>query len=426
MAEHLILPVAETLTATYLVPAKLDDTTASERTLSALAAHIPDPVGTVARKMLEVGAVHVSTQQASALPPLPAELQEHLGVAPHLIRAVTEASTFVVVSAAWPPGWPPVHESVARASSAALAADLEVPLVDAFVPKVLAPVRAIETLPSADSQLKVSDWVLVFQSAGPLGLWMTTKGLGRFGLPELQLRNVPQQLGGPWIAILSGIAAHLLDLWLDALRERDGSAFAQIPEEFEVSKADVANAYGGDSQDGGRARLRLTLDPASDDHGDSFLTVQPPDDYRASVGEYFADVSAQLFGHTGGEVRYLPRTEAMKQAMQDARDTLPAIRSRFLAGDLPLKARLMVKHAITTPAGTEYLWTYVNSWNDPARVLGNSSSDGMYNPQVRAGRPIVIEADVIVDWAIWIDGQGVVEGGLTNAVALNRGTLEKP
>jgi hypothetical protein len=39
------------------------------------------------------------------------------------------------------------------------------------------------------------------------------------------------------------------------------------------------------------------------------------------------------------------------------------------------------------------------------------------DPGIRAGRPIVVDAGAIIDWAIWIDGQGIVEGGLTNVIA---------
>jgi hypothetical protein len=81
----------------------------------------------------------------------------------------------------------------------------------------------------------------------------------------------------------------------------------------------------------------------------------------------------------------------------------------------------MVKHALMTPTGTEYPWVYVNSWADPAKVLGSSAADAICDPQVRTGRTVVIGANVIVDWAIWIDGRGIVGGGLMNNVALSQG-----
>lgn len=426
MAEGLILAVPEVLSALYLVPTTLSAQKAEERAKAALAARVMGPVGTAARKMLGVGAVKVASRPSSVMPPLPTWLQQHLGVAPEMIQAVTQAERFAVFGASWPPGWPPVHESVARASAAALAADIDTPLVDTFVPKVITSRQAISTLPDADSQLRLADWVLVLQSTENPGLWMTTKGLGRFGLPELQARNVPPQMGGPWTAVLSGLASRVLDLWLDALRERKEPAFAEIPAAIEVAESDVASAYGTAAKGRGHTTIRLVIDPSSAAPADSFLTVQPPDDYHASAGEYLVSVCTELFGKPGQGVRYLTLTAAMEQAMRRARETLPTIRARFLEGQLPLGARLMVKHKIRTTAGNEYPWAYVNSWKNPDKVLGNSASDAELDPGVRAGRPVVVDADTIIDWAIWIDGRGVIEGGQTNAVALEQGLAEMP
>ena len=82
----------------------------------------------------------------------------------------------------------------------------------------------------------------------------------------------------------------------------------------------------------------------------------------------------------------------------------------------------MIKHEITVPGRAEYPWAYVTSWADPARVLGNSAGDATLDPGVRAGRPIVVAAETIIDWAIWIDGRGIVEGGQTNVIAQRQTT----
>ena len=160
----------------------------------------------------------------------------------------------------------------------------------------------------------------------------------------------------------------------------------------EVSEADVASAYDTSGRGGGHAAVRLTFDPAPGDHEDSFLTVQPPDEYRGSAGEYMSDVCAALFGGPEPEVRYLARTEAMDQAMRAAKESLPTARERFLAGDLPPHARLMVKYEITAAGGSEYPWAYVTSWKSPEKVLGSSAGDTLRDPVIRAGRPVVIDA----------------------------------
>ena len=246
---------------------------------------------------------------------------------------------------------------------------------------------------------------------------MSTKGLGRFGLPELQVRNVPPQVGQTWTRVLTGLASSLLGTWLNALRDRAEPAFAQLPAVLEVGEADIAGAHDAAVTEGHAVPVRLTFDPSPQDSDDSFLSVQPPDDYPASAGEFLAGVCAALFGLREQEIRYLAPSDEMARAMQAAREALSAVRARFLAGDLPPRAQLMIKHEISVPGHAEYPWAYVTSWADPARVLGNSAGDATLDPGIRAGRPIVVAAETIIDWAIWIDGKGIVEGGQTNVIA---------
>jgi hypothetical protein len=418
VAEDLILPVPRLMSAVYLVPVALSAPVARERAAAGLAARVASPVGVAARMMLDDGTVTVAAVPSSSLPPFGGRRQEHRGLDPGLVRVVTAAAEFVMVRAVSSPGWPPMHEWAGRACAAVLAAEAGVPLVDSATPQVLTADAALQTLPAAeDDHFRLADWVLVFQSAGRGGLWMTTKGLGRFGLPELQVRNVPPQLGRAWTRVLNGVASRLLGIWLRALRDQAGSAFAQLPELLEVRERDIARAYDAPGTGGPAVAVRLAFDPSPEDNADSFVSIQPPDDYPASAGEFMAGVHAALFGQSGLQIRHLAPSEEMNRAMRAAREALPAVRARFLAGDLPPRAQLMVKHEISAQGRAEYPWAYVTSWADPDRVLGNSAGDAALDPAIRAGRPIVVDAGAIIDWAIWIDRKGIVEGGQTNVIA---------
>jgi len=423
VAENLILPVPELMSAVYLVPLSVSAQAAKDRAAAGLSARVATPVGVAVRMMLDAGAVTIHVRSSSSLPPVPAPLQEHLGVAAELVRAIAEASEFVVVRASCPPGWPPMHEWAGRACAAVLASQAGVPLVDMGTRKVLAADAALRTLPgAADGKFRLADWMGVFSSAGIGGLWLTTKGLGRFGLPELQVRNVPPQLGQAWTRVLTGLALSLLGTWLTALRARAEPAFAQLPAVLEVREADIARAYDAPVTEGLAVPVRLTFDPSPQDSADSFLSVQPPDDYPASAGEFLAGVCAALFGQHELQIRYLAPSDELERAMRAAREGLPAVRGRFLAGDLPPQAQLMIKHEISVPGRAEYPWAYVTSWADPARVLANSAGEATLDPGIRAGRPIVIAAETIIDWAIWIDGKGIIEGGQTNVIAQGHAT----
>ena len=421
MAENLILPVPELISAVYLVPVPLSAQAAEDRATAGLSARVASPVAVAARMMLDGGALTVHAVSSSSLPPVPGPLQEYLGVARELVRAVAEASDFVAVRASGPPGWPPMHEWAGRACAAVLATQCGVPLVDAVIPKILAADAALRTLPRAqDARFRLADWMSVFHSAGIGGLGMTTKGLGRFGLPELQARNVPPQLGQAWTRVLTGLASNLLGSWLNALRDRAEPAFAQLSAVLEVGEGDIARAYDAPVTEGAAVPVRLTFDPSPQDSTDSFLSVQPPDEYPASAGEFLAGVCTALFGQHELPIRYLAPSDEMQRAMQDARAALPAVRTRFLAGDLPPRAQLMIKHEISAPGQAEYPWAYVTSWTDPARVLGNAAGDATLDLGIRTGRPIVVATETIIDWAIWIDGKGIVEGGRTNVIAQGR------
>ncbi len=418
MAENLILPVPELISAVYVVPLPLSAQAAKDRATAGLSARVASPVAVAARMMLDGGALTVHAVSSSALPPVPGPLQEYLGVARELVRTVAEASDFIAVRASGPPGWPPMHEWAGRACAAVLATQGGVPLVDTGIPKILAADEALRTLPGAqDARFRLADWMSVFHSAGIGGLGMTTKGLGRFGLPELQARNVPPQLGQAWTRVLTGLASSLLGSWLNALRDRAEPAFAQLSAVLEIGEGDIARAYDEPVTEGAAVPVRLTFDPSPQDSTDSFLSVQPPDEYPASAGEFLAGVSTALFGHHELPIRYLAPSDEMQRAMQDARAALPAVRARFLAGDLPPRAQLLIKHEISAPGQAEYPWAYVTSWTDPARVLGNSAGDATLDLGIRTGRPIVVATETIIDWAIWIDGKGIVEGGQTNVIA---------
>lgn len=431
MAGTLILPVPDVMTAAYLVPASLDADDARRLITSALPSHVEDPLAEIAARMLGEGPAVVRDIPAAQVPPVPAELQRYLGVDPAAVRAVASAPSHALVTASWLPSWPPMHDWVARACAATLAAEQGSVLVDTFVPQILSADRALTTLPtSASAGIRLASWVLVFQSTSSTGTWLTTKGLGRFGLPELQVTNVPPQYGELWSSLMCGIASRLLAQWTEVIPARGEVAFAEIPDLLEVTEADVARAYRAPAQGGGIAQVRLRLDPACDDNSDSFLTIHPPEDFGASAGEYYAGMCSAVFGEAEQETRYVTSGHsAMAAAMETARGQLPAVRLRFLAGDIPLRARLMVKHRLDAADGSgssEYPWAYVTSWDDAASVLGNCAADAVLDPRVRAGRPIVIRTEDVVDWAIWIDGEGVVEGGLTNVVAAQEGLADPP
>ncbi|MFB9236188.1 DUF2314 domain-containing protein [Plantactinospora siamensis] len=417
--DFLPVPVPETLTATYLIPV-LGQPADPARALAGLGPRLAAPVRDLAEQMLAGPLLTVRTAPVSELPHLPPDLLAAFGAADDQLARLRGASELMVVQGEFRPGWPPAHEWAARAVAAALAEAMGGDLVDVFGFQFLDPDAAVRSLPDEQGRIRLVDWILVPYSDDPDGLWFTTKGLRRFGLLELQAQGVPPSLTRAWGAVMTGVARRLLRTWTDKLGEQDLPAFVQLPVMASVTSHDIAVAYGNpERHDGSRpARLRLELDPATDPEADSFLSLLPPEAHRGPAGRYFSAVCGTLFGDERPEIRHTRTDEAMVRAIATARAGLPGVRDRFRAGTLPEATRLLVKYGLPGPDGPEYVWAEVTSWLEPERVLGTSASDAANDAAVRTGRPVVVDAAEIVDWAL-LNGARMVEGGWTQAVLDN-------
>ena len=301
----------------------------------------------------------------------------------------------------------------ARGIAAGLADRLDNPLVDTLVPRVVRVGEALTSLPGPDGATRLADWVMIPQSADDTGLWATTKGLGRFGLPELQTIGVPPQLGQQWVSALSGLAWKVARWWADATSGDD--AFVELPATFAFGLGDIARAYGTTPPDErAQVEVRFSFDPPQPGE-DGFLNVLPPIAYAGSTGEWLTEICGELFGQSEREIRYAENPQKMGEAIATAQQGPSAAHDRFLAGEFSMERKLIVKHRLTVPGGNEYPWAFVTSWKKRKSVQAVSASDAAGDPKVRAGRPIVIAYDSIVDWAVLVDGEGIVEGGWTNA-----------
>jgi hypothetical protein len=102
------------------------------------------------------------------------------------------------------------------------------------------------------------------------------------------------------------------------------------------------------------------------------------------------------------------------RAVVESRDGIPAARCRFLAGDLPERGQLLVRYRVGIDS--EFTWARVSSWSDEDHVVVRDIGCEL-GPGIRVGNAKTVATQQIVDWAIWVDGTGVVEGGLTEAIA---------
>ncbi|WP_240487273.1 hypothetical protein [Actinomadura flavalba] len=272
MGDSLTLPVAETLHATYAVV--FGDPPADPRELAReeVAARVAAPLRGLVLGMLDSPMLTLDLRAAADFPPLPVDLITAYGADPSELSAIASAAHVLAVRAAYRPGWPPAHEWAARAVAGAVAAARSAPVVDVFTPRVLERADLLRSLPGPDGDIALTDWMLIEHSSGPHGFYFVTRGLARFGLPELQTEHVPPALVTPWSRLLNGLARRLLDLWLDELPGGELPVFADLPDTVSVGLHDVAAAQGLHDPLHREVSVRLRADTPA------LLTVLPADD----------------------------------------------------------------------------------------------------------------------------------------------------
>ncbi|MEV4008001.1 hypothetical protein [Actinomadura sp. NPDC049753] len=274
MGETLTLPVPETLYGTYAValaePIRDPAALAREHLLRRTAPPLRDLVlGMLGSPMLTL-----DQRPAKGFPPLPTDLLAVYGGSPSDVEAVAAAPHVLAVRAAYRPGRPPAHEWAARAVAGAVGAAASAPVIDVFTPQILAHDRLFRSLPGPGGAVRLTDWMLLPHTTGRDGSYITTRGLARFGLPELQTEHVPPGLVEPWGRLLNGLAHHVLDLWHDELPAGEQPLVVEIPEVVSVGLQDIAAAQGADEPMRREVPVRLRHDPSPD----PVLTVLPAED----------------------------------------------------------------------------------------------------------------------------------------------------
>jgi hypothetical protein len=411
--EVVTLPVPDVVSAIYLVPTTVDPPWDVRGVIQRrLGGSFDDKLRGKVRAWLSqpIPPLHVRTVAET---PLPMELLAISGASNEQLRRFAKATHVVLVEAHSKPGASIDHEHVARAMAVLVADELSSDVIDILTYATLTPDQARATMP-ANAKAPLAEWVAAEYSPDRHGYWCTTNGLRRFGLPELQTLTTPPNVVEQWGSAMTGISVALLAVWQKALWADPDAAFVQLPALLTVSADNVAQAYGRRPEGGPTAQVRITLDPRGPDRH-SFLTIQPPLHWSGSAGEHISTVCAALFGPRATTVRETTPSDAMDEAIANARSGLTEIRSRFESGQLDLRTKLLVKYALPAQAGTEYLWAYVTSWRDPYRILATSAAAAVYHPKVKAGRPVVVDTSSVVDWAVEHDELGIIEGGWTQA-----------
>lgn len=285
--EDLVLPVPETLPALYVVPYAGQDQDLVRLTKDAVAAHVAEPLRSLATQVLGTEILAMTIQPAGAFHVLPPTACDS-AVSSEQVQVVTEARKFVAFGSLLRPLPGPLHEWLARAAAASFAAECDLPLVDGYTRTIMTADSLLGTLPGspalaeADGGFCLPDWVAVRVCDDGL----VTSGLGRFGLPELRVTDVPPDHYLAWGLALVGLGQRLHSVLRCDLRRFAEVAFVQAPAELMVMPADLGGAQALPFSSDAGLKVRLVLDPAVGDTLRSYLTVEAPADWTGTPAEH--------------------------------------------------------------------------------------------------------------------------------------------
>ena len=416
------IPVPETVTAAYLVPLAAVVTVADARVraVRAVEQYIDGPLQMLILEWMHQGAVDIQVAAPSdAMAQLP-DQREHDKT--EQLARLSGVPAYVTVSATSAASPVAVQEWKARGAAAALAAAMDVPLID---------VRAVDVLVARDALASLPDTKFSDQSKGDLSIgfafqpwvsfhafanqgiyWAGSDGMWRFGLPEFRMGGRERDLRDELREILLGVTFRV---WSHLVKEAQARPDAtglvrmprsvQIPVEMDIHRKDLDQARGTPNRGGASTTIALRFDSAT--QGRSWLTVCPPSWRDGGWDDFIADVCHAMFGFEKPTWYYLPHIGAL----MEARRSLPETRRRFNDGELP--GQLVVRY--DAPANEGFRWAQVESWADEDLAIVRDIGPAL-GPPVRPGRAIAVETKLIFDWAVWSDGDGAIEGAGTECV----------
>ncbi len=242
------------------------------------------------------------------------------------------------------------------------------------------------------------------------GLWIHTHGMQKFGLPELELEAVPNDLAVEASRLVFMIAQSLLDL---------GGIQGSHAGPFHVRSAPYSFTLTMKNPDdeahfpGGSAIVS------------AFVTSSPskgPEGLR----EVLSRIGANIDEHSGVPDPSSDTQEAdalrerMLEAHRQARRKLPQFKKSFR--NLGTKDNYV--HAIKVKFDSEtgdheWMWVSLNTWKGRS-VEGILENDPVLIKRLQKGSRVNITDQDIFDWAIVTDGR-LLDGGFTEALRADSG-----
>lgn len=212
----------------------------------------------------------------------------------------SEATHVAAIRCAAQPSWPPVSAWIATLAATAIAKRTGGIVLDPAIPRLLPRAGDDDERVPGDGRWVLSEHVVTSFSPGrgEKG-WLTTHGLLRFGLPEIEVRDIPVELAERLSKVALAAGLRLVGTALDAPVNEDDEREVELDAALSLHPRDVAAAQGEEAaDDGGLIRpVPVVLVPRSSRTGPGFLSLTAPKDagphdaWLASVADALVPVA---------------------------------------------------------------------------------------------------------------------------------------
>ena len=383
--------------------------------------HLEDPLKQAVAAFVKRALVTMRVQPVASLPELPLSLLRYVGLG-ELEDRVVRSATHAVVVLTQDLNIPPRAGMWSALSAALGIAEMLDGVI--FDPDAL---RIVDRSAAAGwfspmGVVAAARHIIVPFSVGESGLgWMTTRGLQKFGLPDLQLTEVPPNLDRLSV-LLNSVAQYLIDAGFKAALERHGEIDsleldAEVVIEPNVVARALARPNASDGLRGVRVGLRFDADAQP-----PTITIVRPSGVTLSQAEWLYSI-VEALSEQKTEIPIMAKTDSdeMTAAHQRAMSEMPGVKQRFGGGLRPGEV-LFMKYGFPTPDGDrEFMWFAVTGWSGPM-LAGQLANEPRQIPSLRLGQEVSIPEVDVFDWMVQRPDGGH-DGGYTSDVAMRYGKL---
>lgn len=385
--------------------------------------HLEPPLRDAVGVYRRGGLLSIELRPAADLPPLPIPVLRHMGLGELEERIVRSATEVVLVTGHDLNVRPRVGMWAALAAALGVSELLQGAVFDPDALRIIDPEKAARWF-SPTGEIGVTKHIIVPFSIGDRGLgWMTTRGLEKFGLPDLELRDVPPNLNQLSV-LMNAVGQFLVEETLRKVAESKGKVDQlTIAAEISVDRALVARAGASKPDDAqtasGAAPVALRYDATDSVPGPPMIRIERPSGFSGDTGIWLNHVAGQLLGSEDKVQMADTSGQAMTRAHERAVAELPLVKQRFVAGLKPGEV-LFIKHGFPTSTGSkEYIWATVNRWEGSALTV-QVANDPADVPGLQIGMTVMLDASDVFDWMLQLPGDRT-EGGYTTKVVVDEG-----